>query len=99
VPFGARFGYSETELVEDRELNARLMDEYARAYGHQPRGPWILIVHADGRSEFFSFDDADEMWCCKRQDSIRAQLESEIAQARVQGRPLLELPPLQAPTR
>jgi hypothetical protein len=68
------------------------MDEYAKAYGHEPKGPWILIVHADGRSEFFAFDDPNEMWCCKRQTEIRAELDREIAEARRQGRPLLALP-------
>jgi hypothetical protein len=75
------------------------MDAYARTYGHEPRGAWILILHADGSSEFFSFDDPDEMWCCKRQDEIRGQIDREVSRARLQGRPLLEFPPLQAPTR
>jgi hypothetical protein len=69
------------------------MDDYARANGHDPGDmPWIMIIHADGSSEFFRFEDEKDMWCCARHDEITEQLRIEIERARSEGRGPLELP-------
>jgi len=81
------------------------MHQLALAYGHKPNGPWAMIIHADGRSEFFSFEREEDMWCCQRQNEIaemlreemQAQLAAGIAPARlptdfVADRALIESP-------
>jgi hypothetical protein len=42
-----------------------LCEEYARYFGHDPDGSWILVVHADNSSELHRFDDVADMWCCR----------------------------------
>lgn len=63
VPFAAKFG-----LVAD-DLNEAQLDvvavEYARFYGHDPAGNWILVVQTDNTSEIFHFARVEDMWCCK----------------------------------
>lgn len=54
------------------------MDEYAKSYGHEPTENWILVVHVDNSSEFYSFDDSAGMWCCAEQGNIRSVLSKEI---------------------
>ena len=53
------------------------MDQYARDHGHDPTGSWILIVHEDGTSDFFSGANATEAWCCSLAPLIRAALAAE----------------------
>jgi hypothetical protein len=63
VPFAAKFGWTEGEPTEpDLDLVAT---EYARYFGHDPDGNWILVVNADNSSEVFRFDNLDDMWCCR----------------------------------
>ena len=61
------------------------MDEYARAYGHEPTDNWILVVHPDDSSEFFTFDDPSDMWCCDARPSIRERLGEEVMAAQARG--------------
>ena len=70
------------------------MDDYARAYGYDPMGPWILFVHADGSTEFHQFENEDDMWCCDRDrlEAIKEQQQREIAEARSKGIGPLKLP-------
>ncbi len=42
-----------------------LAEAYARHFGHDPSGNWILVVYEDNGSEFFRFDDISTMWCCR----------------------------------
>jgi hypothetical protein len=42
------------------------MDDYARSYGCEPTDNWILIVHRDNTTDFYTFADPGEMWCCRR---------------------------------
>jgi hypothetical protein len=79
VPFAARFGYTEQDLA-DRSLEARLVDEYARTYGYDPHGHWVLIVHADDSTEFFRFDQPEQMWCCELQSVIGVMIAEEVRQ-------------------
>jgi len=55
--------------TKERDLNQEELDwfaiEYARYFGHDPSGNWILVVHEDNTSEIFRFADAEEMWCCR----------------------------------
>jgi len=79
VPFAAKFGHTPEELAQDRELEDRLMDAYAREYGHEPTDNWILVVHPDDTSDFYVFADASEMWCCDRKGDVREQLRDEAS--------------------
>lgn len=54
------------------------MDEYARSYGHEPAENWILVVHPDDTSHFYTFDDPMTMWCCERKGAIRGALREEF---------------------
>jgi len=65
-------------MAADRELEDRLMDEYALSYGHQPTENWILIVHTDDSSEFYPFEDPAEMWCCDFKSVVRRQIGEEV---------------------
>jgi hypothetical protein len=67
-------------LANDRDLEDRLMDEYARSFGHVPTANWILVVHADNSSEFHIFEDPSEMWCCQSKDIIRKIIDEEVKQ-------------------
>jgi len=55
-----------------------LRDDYARYYGYDPDGNWILIVHVDNSTEFYRFEDPADMWCCKRKYEIGAMLDAEV---------------------
>jgi len=79
VPFAARSGLTAEDLARDRDLEDRLMDEYARSYGHEPTASWILVVHPDNTSEFFTFDDPTQMWCCGRREAIRELIQQQIS--------------------
>lgn len=59
------------------ELEDALMDMYAHEQGHDPEGNWILIVHADGKSDMTRFADPKEMWCCDLAPMIRKVLNRE----------------------
>ena len=78
VPYAAKFGYTEADLM-DVELDERLKEKYARSYGHDPAGNWILIVHADDSSEIHRFDDPADMWCCRLRPIIREMIHAEVA--------------------
>ena len=78
MPFAAKFGHSESEVLADPALEERLMEEYARSYGHESTRSWILVVHADTQTDFFEFDDANEMWCCRRGPEIRNEILAEL---------------------
>lgn len=80
MPFAAKFGYTEEDLL-DVELDERLREEYARFYGHDPSGNWILIVHQDDSSEIYRFDGPADMWCCRLRPVIKAMIEAEAASA------------------
>lgn len=54
------------------------MDEYALSHGHQPTENWILIVHADNSTEFYTFDDPSSMWCCEYKGILRTQIMDEV---------------------
>jgi hypothetical protein len=56
------------------------MDEYARSYGHEPPDNWILMVHPNNTSEFYTFDDPSNMWCCEERFHIRDELGAEVAE-------------------
>jgi len=71
-------GRTEDELEQDADLHNRLMDDYARSYGHEPSRNWILIVHANNTTEFYRFDDPREMWCCAHQAEIKNALAREV---------------------
>lgn len=66
------------EALDDHDLENRLRDEYARSFGYDPSGSWILIVHADNSTEFYRFDDPSKMWCCGRRDEIGTMLDAEV---------------------
>jgi hypothetical protein len=55
-----------------------LREEYARSRGYDPKGSWILIVHADDSTEFYRFDDPSQMWCCQYQQQIGRMLADEV---------------------
>ena len=78
VPYAANLGYTEDDLKDD-ELHERLFQKYARSYGHDPAGNWILIVHADDSSEIHRFDDPANMWCCRLRPVIRERILAEAA--------------------
>jgi hypothetical protein len=61
------------------------MDDYARSYGHEPVGNWILVVHPDNSTEFFTFDDPADMWCCDRRETIRELVLSQMEEAGPDG--------------
>jgi hypothetical protein len=50
-------------------------------------GHWIIIVHPDGTSEFYRFEDRDKMWCCEASPLINAMLAWELQQ--LEGSPTL----------
>lgn len=77
MPYAAKFGHSEQDL-DDHDLENRLRDNYARSFGYDPAGNWILIVHADNTTEFFRFEEPSEMWCCARREEIGAMLDAEV---------------------
>lgn len=54
------------------------MDQYALEYGHQPTANWILIVHPDNSSDFFTFEEPDEMWCCESRGAVRKLIDNEL---------------------
>ena len=66
-------------------LRDELKDQYARSHGHDPKGSWILIVHSDGRSDFYPFENPEEMWCCSRANEILAMLDREKLDALANG--------------
>lgn len=39
----------------------RILDDYARSYGHEPTANWILIVHQDNTTDFYTFTDPPAM--------------------------------------
>jgi hypothetical protein len=88
VPFAAKFGYTEQDL-EDSDIENRLFEEYARVYGYEAEGSWILVVHADDTSEFFPFDDPADMWCCDQRGTVLTSLAAETI---VSPPPRLERP-------
>ena len=50
---------------------SRLLDDYARHHGYDPsKGPWVLIVYADGTTYFETFENEDNMWCCKQPERV-----------------------------
>jgi hypothetical protein len=61
VPFAAKFGHKD---IDESDFDW-IGEAYARYFGHDPSGNWILVVYADNESEIFRFDDIDEMWCCR----------------------------------
>ncbi len=78
VPFAARSGYTVEDLQNTPGLRDELKDQYTRSHGHDPKGSWIPIVHSDGRSDSYPFDNPDEMWCCTRANEILAELDREV---------------------
>jgi hypothetical protein len=80
VPFAAKFGHTPEDLANNRALEDQLMDEYARSYGHQPTGNWILVVHPDDSSDFYPFGDPAQMWCCENKGDVRRRLSDEVQQ-------------------
>ena len=60
------------------------MDEYARSYGYEPTDNWILIVHENNETEYYTFEDQKDMWCCRLKDVLRDMLAAE---ARAAGPP------------
>jgi hypothetical protein len=58
-------------------------EHYARHFGHDPEGNWILVVHEDNTSEIFRFENPDEMWCCRkdRDQYYRAAKQARFAPA------------------
>jgi hypothetical protein len=66
-------------LLHDPDLHDRMLDEYARSYGCDPRGNWILIIHEDDTPEFYNFDSPQAMWCCTFNTEIRGALRDERA--------------------
>jgi hypothetical protein len=90
VPFAAKFGRTPADLANDPELEDRLMDEYARSYGHEPTSNWILVVHPDDSSDFYTFDDPSTMWCCEERTHLRGLLSEEVkASERGAAQPLM----------
>lgn len=71
IPYAARFGYTERDFKSNRELESRLMDQYAKERGYEPTASWILVVHTDGSTDYYPFDDPREMWCCTLTPLIR----------------------------
>jgi hypothetical protein len=61
------------------------MDEYARSYGHEPVENWILVVHADDSSDFYTFDDPRDMWCCNQRRDVREMLSGEVSASAATG--------------
>jgi len=74
VPFAARYGHTDEELLLDLDLQDRMMNLYAESHGHVSVGNWILIVHPDNSTEFYRFDNKKEMWCCSLKAEIRRAL-------------------------
>jgi len=64
--------------LADPDLEDALMDEYVRSYGHVPADNWILVVHGDNSSEFYTFKDPAEMWCCRQKEAISSMINSEV---------------------
>ena len=64
-------------MANNPELHDALMDQYARDQGHEPTDSWILIVHEDGTSDYFPFDEPIGMWCCSLGPLIRRALAGE----------------------
>jgi len=55
------------------------MDAYARSYGHEPPENWILVVHPDDTTEFYTFDDPTAMWCCDYREVVRGVIRTEMS--------------------
>ena len=53
------------------------MDEYVLSYGYVPTGNWILIVHEDDTTEYYTFEDQKDMWCCRLKEVVGATLDAE----------------------
>ena len=79
MPFAARYGHTDEELLLDLDLQDRMMNLYAESHGHVSVGNWILIVHPDNSTEFYRFDNKKEMWCCSLKAEIRRALADEMA--------------------
>lgn len=79
IPFAAKHGWTEEDLVADMQLQDRMMNLYAESYGHDPAGNWILIVHPDDATEFYRFEEPKAMWCCSCKAEIRHALAEEVA--------------------
>lgn len=61
------------------------MDQYCRDHGHEPAASWILIVHEDGTSDYFPFDEPTGMWCCSLGPLIRRALAGERSKKLSEG--------------
>lgn len=69
-PFAAKFGYSKQEYTEDKTLDERLMDEYARSYGFSPDPSWVILVLSDSMAFYTPLKPDEERWCCRYDDLL-----------------------------
>ena len=64
IPFAARSGYTKDDL-DDPALKERLMDDYSAVLRPRTNRELDLIVHRDGATDFYTFADPKDMWCCR----------------------------------
>lgn len=79
MPFAAKFGLNSGDLTDLSEDDLdRAAQEYAKYFGHDPAGNWILVVHLDNTSEMFRFDTINDMWCCRPDRQRHYQMQSKV---------------------
>jgi len=57
-----------------RAIRGYLFDQYVRACGFTPAGPWVFVVLPSGDCEFTPLAPGEALWCCERRAEISARV-------------------------
>lgn len=76
IPYAAQLGLTRDDIEEIPGLEEALKDKYARDCGYDPPDSWVLIVLADGTTEFYALGEGEERWCCNKSATIRKRIGS-----------------------